>query len=110
MPGPAPIYQPKFSSDELGEAQGLVRKRQVAHGLVQRARLVLLLDEEPAMSNPEAGRRLGVHENTIRYWRKRWATDEFRLEDRPRSGRPPVFSPRAGRRHQGRRLRTARPA
>jgi len=107
MPGPEPLYQPEFSEEQVAEAQDLVGKRQAPHSLVQRARLVLLLLEQPGLPNPEAGRRLGVHANTIRYWRKRWATDEFRLEDLPRSGRPPVFSPRRSRGDQGGGLRAA---
>ena len=100
MPGPLPQYRPRFSRQERRQAREVVRKRKVSHGCARRARLALLLAQEPAISNPEAGRRLGVHENTIRYWRKRWTSEGFSLEDRPRSGRPPSFSPRAGRGHQ----------
>jgi hypothetical protein len=85
MPGPSPLYRPKFSRLQLAEARELVRQRRVPHSLVQRAQLVLLLAEEPTISNPEAGRRLGIHENTVRYWRYRWATEGFVLEDRPLS-------------------------
>ena len=108
MPGPLPLYQPRFSRQEQRQAREIVRKRNVSHGRARRARLVLLLAEDPAISNPEAGRRLGVHENTVRYWRKRWAGEGFSLDDRPRSGRPPSFSPQATRGHQGRGLRAAR--
>ena len=87
MPGPLPHYRPRFSRTQLDEARRLVRKRHAPHAIAQRARLVLLLADEPAISNPEAARRLGVHENKIRYWRNRWATRDFVLEDRPRSGR-----------------------
>ena len=93
MPGPLPLYRPRFSRKQLDEARKLVRKRHVPHVLVQRAQLVLLLAEEPTLSNPEIGRRLGIHENTVRYWRHRWATEGFDLEDRPRPGRPRSFSP-----------------
>ena len=107
MAGPSPLYRPKFSRLQLAEARELVRQRRVPHALVQRAQLVLLLAEEPTISNPEAGRRLGIHENTVRYWRYRWATEGFVLEDRPRSGRPPKFSPSGDCRHQGDRLRAS---
>ena len=108
MPGCLPHYRPVFSPDQLHEAAKLVRRRQVPHGKAVRARLALLLAEAPTLSNPEAGRLLGVHENTIRYWRKRWATEGWTLEDRPRPGRPVVFSLARARRRQGRGLRTAR--
>ena len=104
MPGPSPLYRPKFSRPQLAEARKLVRKRQVAHALAQRARLVLLLAAEPAISNPEAGERLGIHENTVRNWRRRWTTEGFALEDRPRPGRPPKFSPSGDCGNQGDRL------
>ena len=107
MPGPSPLYRPKFSRLQLAEARELVRQRCVPHALVQRAQLVLLLAAEPTISNPEAGRRLGIHENTVRYWRYRWATEGFVLEDRPRPGRPPKFSPSGDCRHQGDRLRAS---
>jgi predicted ArsR family transcriptional regulator len=104
MPGPLPVYRPRFSRSQLVEARKLVRKRQVPHALVQRARLVLLLAKEPTISNPGAGRQLGIHENTVRYWRQRWATEGCTLEDRPRSGRPSKFSPSGDRGDQGDRL------
>ena len=110
MPGPQPLYQPKFSEEQIAEARDLVGRRQAPHGVVQRSQLDLLLLEYPGIPSPEAARRLGVHPNTIRYWRKRWDTDEFRLEDLPRSGRPPVFSPRTSHVDQGDRLRAASPA
>jgi hypothetical protein len=108
MPEVRPRYRPKFSPQELARARKVSRKRRAAHAVVQRAKLALLLAKEPAMTNPEAGRRLGLHQNSIRYWRKRWAREGFSLEDRPRSGRPRVFSPPSGRLDQGRCLRTPR--
>ena len=101
MPGPPPFYQPTFSVAELRQAEAIVRRRQVPHAHVQRAQLALVLAAEPALSNPEAGRRLGVHENTVRLWRKRWATEGFSLVDRPRPGRPRTFFPSPDRGHQG---------
>jgi transposase len=108
MSGCLPQYRPVFSAEQLQEAAALVRKRQVPHGQAVRARLVLLLAEDPTITNPEAGRRLGVHENTVRNWRKRWATEGWSLCDRPRAGRPRVFSLARARERQGGRLRTAR--
>jgi transposase len=78
--------------------------------MVQRAKLALMLAEDPAMTSAEAGRRLDLHPNTPRTWRRRWAKEGFSLEDRPRSGRPRKFSPRRDRPDQGRRLRVAVPA
>jgi len=104
MPGPQPFYQPTFSVAELRQAAAMVLRRQAPHTHVQRARLALVLAVEPALSSPEAGRRLGVHENTVRLWRKRWAMEGFSMADRPRPGRPRTFSPSADRGYQGHRL------
>ena len=108
MPGCLPRYRPTFSADQLREAAALVRRRQVPHGRALRARLTGLLAENPTITNPEAARLLGVHENTIRNWRKRWVTQGWTLDDRPRCGRPVVFSLARTRGGQGRCLRTAR--
>lgn len=108
--GPPPHYQPRLRQEDLEAADKILRRRKSPQAKAQRARLARLLAENPKLSNPEAGRLLGVHENTVRYWRKRWCREGFRLDDKPRPGRPPIFSPEADRGHQGRGLRTARPA
>ena len=104
MPGLLPEYHPKFSRGELAEALKVSRKRAAPYAMVQRAKLALLLTRKPTMTNPEAGRCLGLHENTVYKWRKRWATDGFSLRDLPHPGRPRVFSPRTSGIHQGRRM------
>ncbi len=104
MPGLLPEYHPKFSRGDLAEARKVSRKRAAPYAMVQRAKLALLLARNPAVTNPEAGRCLGLHENSVRNWRRRWATDGFSLRDLPHPGRPSVFSPRRGRADQGRRL------
>ena len=95
MPGPKPQYRPKFRPKELEEARRVVRRRKSSHGEATRARLALLLADDPALPNPEAADLLGVHPATVRYWRKRWVEEGFSLRDKPRSGRPRTFSPSA---------------
>ena len=90
MPGPQPKYQPTFQPKQLEHARDLVRQRTSPHAQAQRARLAMLLAENPRLPNPEAAKLLGVHENTVRYWRKRWVDEGFRLEDKPRPGRSGV--------------------
>ena len=60
------------------------------HRQVLRARIVLAAaDGEP---NAAIARRLGVHADTVRKWRKRFCQQSVAgLADRPRSGRPRVF-------------------
>lgn len=92
MPG-RPTYRPEFSREEIDKARVIFRRRTSSHGEARRARLALLLDEEPELSNTELARRLGVHRNTVGYWCKRWDDEGFDLQDKPRSGRPRFFPP-----------------
>ena len=55
--------------------------------------MTLALAENPKLSNPELGRQVGTHANTVFKWRKEWTVHGFHVEDQPRSGRPPIFSP-----------------
>jgi DNA-directed RNA polymerase specialized sigma24 family protein len=93
MPGPLPHYRPRFPEEFLAEARRLAAARTAAAHLRERARLVLLLHEHPALSNVEASARLDLHPNAVRRWRQRWACGQFTFEDNPGRGRKPVFSP-----------------
>jgi hypothetical protein len=53
----------------------------------------LLLHWRPRLSNVEAGGRVGLHPDSVRHWRRRWARGDFALEDRAGRGRKPAFSP-----------------
>src|SRR5271157_1293461 len=93
MPGPPPVYRPEFPSDFLDQARQLSRHRTVRFQLRQRAKLVLLLHEQPALSNVEAGLWVDLHPDSVRHWRRRWAAGDFALEDAPGRGAKPRFSP-----------------
>ena len=110
MPGPAPTYRPTFTAEQLAQCQRLVRQHTAPQAQVYRAKLALLLHEQPALDNVAAGKHVGKHENWVRYWRRIWATEGFRLTDKPGRGRKPAFSPPAGGHGQGARLRGARAA
>lgn len=109
MSGPTPKYQPTFTTEQLEVAHRLAACHQAPHVQVQRAKMVLTLAEHPDISNPELGRQIDTHPNTIFKWRKDWTVHGFHLDDHARSGRPPIFSPDADRRHQSHRLRVALP-
>jgi DNA-directed RNA polymerase specialized sigma24 family protein len=93
MAGPLPLYRPTFPEHFLAKAQRLAGARTTASHLRQRARLVLLLQELPLLSNAEAADRIDLHPNSIRRWRQRWAKGCFSLEDDAGRGRKPVFFP-----------------
>jgi hypothetical protein len=93
MPGPPPAFCPCFPDDFLEQARQVVRRRQVPFQRRQRARLVLLLHEYPLLSNVAAGCQVGLHPDSVRDWRRRWAQGQFSLEDQPGRGRKPSFSP-----------------
>ena len=107
MAGPAPKYQPTFTADELALCERTARRAHAPQNQVARARLALLLHAQPALDNVAAGRRLGKHQNWVRYWRKAWATAGFRLADKGGQGRKPAFSPSGGGDGAGARLRAA---
>ncbi len=110
MAGPAPKYQPTFTDEQLAACRQLLRRHRAPQARVARARLALLLHEEPALDNVAAGRRLGKHENWARYWRRAWGQDGFRLTDQGGRGRKPAFSPAGGRDRQGAGVRNPRAA
>jgi transposase len=62
------------------------------HRLVLRARIVLAAAQET--SNAAIAVETGLHVDTVRKWRRRFVQDRMAgLSDRPRSGRPPSFTP-----------------
>jgi transposase len=93
MPGPKPIYNPTFPTDFLDYVEQCAHKRTIKFQLRQRAELVLLLHEQPFISNPAAAAKLQMHPNSVRLWRQRWANEDFTLEDESGRGRKPRFSP-----------------
>jgi transposase-like protein len=93
MPGPVPHYRPTFPDQFVSEARRLVAARTARSHLRQRAQLVLLLQDQPLLSNVEVAARFDLHPNCVRRWRQRWANGQFTLEDASGRGRKPVFSP-----------------
>jgi transposase len=72
------------------ELEALARARKAPLRLVQRAWIVLAAAD--GQYNAQIARNLGLHVDTVRTWRGRFATAGMKgLADRPRSGRPPVF-------------------
>ena len=105
MSGPAPAFQPRFPKAFVDDAQTVVAQRTVALRRWQRARLVLLLHDNPNLSNVQAGHQVSLSDQAVRFWRRRWASDDFSLDDKPGRGRKPGFSPLRARLGQGHRVR-----
>ena len=83
MPGPVPTYRPTFTTEQIVLCRQTIGRHSARQDHACRARLAVLLHEHPALDNVAAGRRLGKHEHWVRYWRRIWATEGFRLTDRP---------------------------
>jgi transposase len=63
-------------------------------GYQQVIRVRIVLDAAGGYSNAKISRRRGVSIDTVRTWRNRYADQGMAgLKDRPRSGRPPRFTP-----------------
>jgi hypothetical protein len=107
MPGPAPAHRPAFTPEQLAACERLVRQHNAPQLQVARAKLALLLHDDPAVDHATAARRLGKHPNWVRAWRRAWAHEGFRLADKPGRGRKPAFPPLGRGDGQGARLRTA---
>ena len=102
--GPLPSHRPVFPSTFLEEAEKIVRQRTVPYQLRQRAALVLLLSQQPLVSNIAAATQVQLHACSVQRWRRRWAQGDFSLDDKPGRGRKADFSPAGSCPGQGDRL------
>src|SRR5439155_25140319 len=95
MPRTSP-FRIVLSSEEERELVARARRYTLPYFQVQRARMILLAAE--GLENDEIARRLQTRREVVWVWRKRFYEQRLAgLEERPRPGRPRVFSPRAGR-------------
>jgi predicted ArsR family transcriptional regulator len=93
MPTQSP-YRIELAKEQRAILHERARAHTAPYWEVVRARIVLLASE--GASNKEIARRLDTTPQTVCKWRKRFYEEGLSgLEDRPRSGRPPVFSPRS---------------
>ncbi|HSK83076.1 MAG TPA: helix-turn-helix domain-containing protein [Rubrobacter sp.] len=93
MPTQSP-YRIELAKEQRAILHERARAHTAPYWEVVRARIVLLAAE--GTSNKEIAKRLYTTPQTVCKWRKRFYEEGLnRLEDRPRSGRPPVFPPRS---------------
>ena len=87
---PAPPLPLREGDREKLEA--LVRKRTLAQRLVFRAKILLYCAD--GLPHRQIKRQLHTSVDTVVRWRGRYKQEGLDgLQDRPRSGRPPTFSP-----------------
>ena len=92
MPGPRSPRVIAVSESSRAELVRLTRSPTVAAGRARRARMVLLAADGVPVRQIAA--RLGVQRRVVRTWLDRFRqTGMDGLRDRPRPGRPRVFSP-----------------
>jgi Homeodomain-like domain-containing protein len=115
-----PHYEIRLSTDERQALAALQRAGKTPQQTVRRVSILLLAHE--GLSNQAIADQVGTSRNLVQKWRKRFALYEppprlaededdpvarlAALQDLPRSGRPPDFSP-VGAAH-GRRRRLSR--
>ena len=95
MPQKSP-FDIKLSPDEHDVLRRRARKYTLRYFEVLRAKIILLAAE--GRSNHEISASLWVGREVVSLWRKRFFYERLAgLEERPRSGRPPLSSPQSRR-------------
>lgn len=86
----------ELSPEERAELQARARRYSLSYRDVIRARIILLAADGVPVD--DIARRLDTRREVVWKWRKRFLEEGLLgLEERPRRGRPGVFSPRGGR-------------
>jgi len=102
MPRQSP-YIIKLSRHEREILESRSRKYTLPYFEVLRAKIILLAAE--SWSNDEIAAALSVGRDVVSLWRKRFFHERLSgLEERARTGRPPVFPPRDRGADQGHSL------
>lgn len=91
MPRQSP-YVIELTAGEKSKLESVSRKYTASYYSVVRAKIVLLAAQ--GIDNDEIATRLELPRQVVSKWRKRFFEERLGgLEDRPRRGRPPLFSP-----------------
>jgi hypothetical protein len=93
----------ELSVEERRSLEAHARRYTLPYRDVVRAKIVLMAAQ--GVDNDEIALRLDTRREIVSKWRKRFFEERLAgLAERPRRGRPGVFSPRGGGRGQGDRL------
>jgi len=99
MPRQSP-YLIELTRSEREALEAVARKYTSQYRDVIRAKIVLYAAE--GLGNHEIAHRLDLPRQIVSKWRKRFFRQRLGgLEELPRRGRPPLFSPQNRRRRQG---------
>src|SRR3972149_8429150 len=95
MEGPMPMGRPKpplvLSPEKSQQLRAVAASRTLPHGLVMRARIILL--SASGMSNQAIAARLDLNPVTVGHWRRRFLPQGLSgLPDELRPGRPRSIS------------------
>ena len=91
MPRKSP-YNVTLSPEQRVELEARARKYTLPYRDVVRAKIVLMA--AAGLDNDEIAARLDTRREIVSKWRKRFFEQGLPgLEERPRGGRPPAFSP-----------------
>ncbi len=91
MPRKTP-YKVILTGDERKRLQAIARKYTSQYRDVMRAKIILLAAD--GLSNKDIGQRLDLPRQIVSKWRKRFFDERLAgLQEKPRQGRPSVFSP-----------------
>lgn len=95
MPRKSPFVI-SLSSAELQELNRRATRYTLPYFEVIRAKMILMAAQ--GLDNDEIAVRLDTRREVVSEWRKRFFRERMAgLDERPRSGRPRAFPPRAGR-------------
>ena len=85
-------YNVTLSPEQRAELEARARRYTLPYRDVVRAKIVLLA--AAGLDNDEIAARLDTRREIVSKWRKRFFEQGLAgLEERPRGGRPPAFSP-----------------
>lgn len=91
MPRKSP-YTVTLSAEQQAELEARARRYTLQYRDVVRAKIVLMA--AAGLDNDEIAARLDTRREIVSKWRKRFFEQGMAgLEERPRGGRPPAFSP-----------------
>ena len=91
MPRKSP-YTVTLSAEQQKELEARARRYTLPYRDVVRAKIVLMA--AAGLDNDEIAERLDTGREVVSKWRKRFFEQGLAgLEERPRGGRPPAFSP-----------------